>query len=199
MKHFHVSIFINKVKETYVNIDQNDVEPKLENLIKVCQWYTEDERNWLLNYFWDSAILSQVSVVALASIGILVITMTTCIRFKRMFTFKILSGLFGLGALVNSFPLALKFTSDFCTINEGICDPSQSYCVSSCTWGSGSWQTLASSLMWISTAFTTWLIAPSYEPKKPESENDLSSVETDDSGSSQKGQYDYSSDEESNR
>ena len=158
-------------------------QPNMDELLKVCTWYSEEEREWLLGKYWDIAFISQIAVVACALFGIFCIGVTSCYAFKRNITFKILSFLFMISAIVNAYPLILQFTSDFCTLDEGICDPTQSFCVNSCSWGSGSWQTLAASFMWISTSITTWLIPPGKSTrnvlKYNEEDDEESSYQTD--------------------
>ena len=146
-------------------------QPNMDELLKVCRWYSDDEREWLLGKYWDIAFISQMTVVAFAIFGIFCIGLTSCCAFKRKITFKMLSFFFLISAIVNAYPLMLQFTSDFCTLDQGICDPTQSFCVSSCSWGSGSWQTLAASFMWISTATTTLLI-PSAQSMRNEMKYD---------------------------
>ena len=93
-----------------------------------------------------------------------------------------LSVVFGFCAIANSLPLSLQYMSDVCTQDQGICDPSQTFCVSKCTWGSGSWQTVASSCIWISNAITTWLISPSNDENMLDNKGVIiSRSETDDS------------------
>lgn len=146
-------------KETFVNINVDDeARPNLDELTKVCRWYTEEEREWLLGKYWDMTIISQSIIVGIAFLGTFCIGLTSCYAFKGMYKFKLLSMIFVLCAIANAFPLALQLTSDLCTLQRGICDPTEAFCVSSCFWGSGSWQTLAASFMWMSTAITTWLV-----------------------------------------
>lgn len=182
---------IISAKETFVYLGEREesVQPNIEDLTKVCQWYTPQEREWLLGNLWDIAVLSQASVVLIAIVGMLLIGFTTCYAFRHQSQFKAMSLFFCFSAIGNAFPLILQYKSDFCAINEGVCNDAETFCVSSCSWGRGSWQTLAASFLWLTTAFTTWLINPSNYKKKrtrekanrSKGESDESSYDTDDS------------------
>jgi len=187
-------VFLFSAKEMYVKptefeLDGNN-QPKLEELTKVCQWYTREEREWLLsNNLWEVITMTQFSVTFLALIGMLLIGITTCYAFKRLTLIKMFSILFGFCSIANALPLLLQYQSDFCTINEGSCNEPQTQCVSSCSWGVGSWLSLATSFLWISTACMTWLVRPARHDGKNEIYyNDDSSYETDHSGSSSHGE-----------
>ena len=149
-------------KETYVDLQTHDenMEFKMKNLKKVCKWYSEEEREWLLDGFWKYVAITQGAVILMACIGLSCIAIACCFAFKSQLIFKILSVVFSICAIFNCIPLTLKFTSDFCQIENGICDETEFSCLSSCVWGSGSWQTLATSFMWLSSCITTWLISP---------------------------------------
>lgn len=173
-------------KETFVKqIEQNDdIKTNLEDLNKVCLWYTQEERNWLLNNFWNYALVSEATIILIGLICVSVVGATSCYAFQRTKIFKVFSFAFGCCAIVNALPLGLQYTSDFCTKEEGICNPSGNFCVSTCSWGSGSWQTLATSFLWLSTSFTTWLIRPyrkKFDDDGSKLESDDLSFETDDS------------------
>lgn len=112
----------------------------------------------MLDHFWDAALISQIVIIAFALLAMCCIGLTSSYAFKNGIFFKIISMISGICAIANGAPLLLKLTSDICTIEKGICNPSQIFCVSSCFWAGGSLQTLAGSLMWLSTSITTALI-----------------------------------------
>ncbi len=70
---------------------------------------------------------------------------------------------FGVSAMLNMAPMIIFLKSELCTGNDGagICDESQTNCVSTCEMSSGSWQLLATSFMWISAMISAWVISPS--------------------------------------
>jgi hypothetical protein len=145
-----------------VNLETDqDGQIDFEDLTKVCQWYSEDEREWLLNNLWDTAILTQISVVLMAFVCFMLLGVASSYRFNnRLVFFRMLSVTFGFSGIINALPLLLHYSSDVCTIEDGICDSFSFNCVSSCKWAGGSWLTASSSLLFACTAVTTWLVTP---------------------------------------
>mmetsp|Transcript_22591 Transcript_22591/g.28510 ORF Transcript_22591/g.28510 Transcript_22591/m.28510 type:complete len:257 (-) Transcript_22591:88-858(-) len=148
-------------KETYIDLQiGGSAESKIENLTKVCKFYSEEEREWLLDGLWQGIAVSQGAIVMMGVFGLVCVGITSCFLFRRRQIFKTISAVFSLCAFMNCLPLMLQFTSNFCQLEEGTCNETGSSCLSSCRWGSGSWQTLATSFLWLSSSITTWLISP---------------------------------------
>jgi len=159
-------------KETYVTTEDETGLGPFDNMNKVCTSYNAYEREWLVGTFWNAASKTQLAVVIITLIGIIVLLIASCYTFKRTVIFKITSAAFLIGSIMNAIPLLLQFTADVCKIPEGICDESQHFCARSCSWGSGSWQTLASSCISLSTSLIIWTIS------SPKIAEDLKDVET---------------------
>ncbi len=164
----------------------------MKNLTKVCKWYSEGEREWLLDGFWQATAITQGTIIIMACIGISCIGIASCFAFSKPLIFKIISVAFSVCAIINCLPLTLQFTSDFCQLEDGICDDTESYCLSSCVWGSGSYQTLATSFLWLSSSITTWVISSpvqTFHANKDESDEE-SSLDTNVSDSTENVQVD---------
>lgn len=131
---------------------------------------------------WDFSVLSQSIIVVVALFGMIFIGATTCYDFKAAKKCKALSIIFCICSLINGIPLVLKFNSDVCTIDEGICDPTNTFCVTSCSWGAGSWQALAASCLWLASSISLWVLSPAKRIHKHEIQSDDSSLETRNSG-----------------
>eukprot|EP00554_Chaetoceros_debilis_P004947 CAMPEP_0194088436 /NCGR_PEP_ID=MMETSP0149-20130528/29093_1 /TAXON_ID=122233 /ORGANISM="Chaetoceros debilis, Strain MM31A-1" /LENGTH=116 /DNA_ID=CAMNT_0038772081 /DNA_START=314 /DNA_END=661 /DNA_ORIENTATION=+ len=91
-----------------------------------------------------------------------ILLMSTCCSIRTGF-FQMMSIGFGVNAMLNMAPMIVFLKSELCTGNDGagICDESQTNCVSTCEMSSGSWQLIATTFMWISAMISAWVISPS--------------------------------------
>ena len=153
------------VKETFVagDLDENN-SPEM---LKMCQWYTgeergwlldSEERGWLLDRTWDiSFIINCCSILfGFLSMVVILISSTCSLKIK---TFRALALGFGINAILSMSPILILLKSKVCS-DGGVCDDSQTNCVSSCQLSTGSWQVLATSVMWISAMISSCVIGP---------------------------------------
>ncbi len=127
-------------------------------MLKICKWYTDQERHWLLdrNFSASFVINACTTLFGFMSMFVLLISSTCSLKIDA---FRTMSVGFGINAILNMSPLLIVLKSNVCT-DGGICDDSQTNCVSSCELSTGSWQVLATSVMWISAMISSWVISP---------------------------------------
>ena len=128
-------------------------------MLKVCEWYSADERKWLWDSIWHTSLYSHATCSIIGLLGLIFLGITSCRSIKTRLV-RGMSITFGLIAIVNIMPLLIYSKSDLCIEGNVVCDGSQTNCVNSCKMGSGSWQLFALSFMWVSCMVTTWAVEP---------------------------------------
>lgn len=164
-------------KESIVS-DPNSVS-SVREMLKVCQWYTNDDREWLWDKFWNVSFYSYILCTIIGAVVCALLTLGSCCLFQKM-TSRAISYMFGILAILSTLPFVIYWKSDICSKKTGVCDDTQIYCVDTCEMGRGSWQLFACSFMWISAMVTTWSIKPEERSHLPVVEKDTASQSTDD-------------------
>jgi len=146
-------------------------------MLKVCQWYSNQDKDWLWDKWWNVSFYIFVACTILGAVTcILMGISSSCWKLKKM-DCRVLSYIFGILAILNIGPFLIYWKADICSNSTTMCDESQINCVETCEMGSGSWQLFACSFIWISTMVTTW----SMDLKNKNSlEKDNASQSTDD-------------------
>lgn len=152
----NLTLFV--VKESLVDGSNGDGDPEM---LKTCKWMNEKERNWLVDRTWTVSLILQAACILFGFMSMVIILMSSCCSIRKGL-FRIMSIGFGANAMLNMTPMIIFLKSELCTGNDGagICDESQTNCVSTCEMSSGSWQLLATSFMWISAMISAWVISP---------------------------------------
>lgn len=157
-------------------VNNPNSESDAGEMMKICQWYSNQDRGWLWDKFWNVSFYSFIGCTVLGAVTCALLGMSSCHTYKKKQS-KMLSYLFGNLAILNTIPFLIYWKSKVCSKKGGVCDPSLTNCVDTCQMGSGSWQLFACSFIWISAMMTTWSI----EPVKPSTEEkDDASQSTDD-------------------
>ncbi len=146
----------HSVKETFVEgeLDENN-SPEM---LKMCTFYTDQERHWLLDRSFSVSFVINACTMIFGFMSMFVLLMSST-RPLKVDAFRTMSVGFGINAILNMSPLLILLKSNVCT-DRGICDDSQTNCVSGCELSTGSWQVLATSVMWISAMISSWVISP---------------------------------------
>jgi len=136
-----------------------DINGSGNNMLTVCQWYSDEDKKWLWDSIWDVSFYAHLTCTLLGLLSATSLGITSC-RLLRPHFFRFLSMLFGMMAVLSLTPFLIYWKSDMCLQDKPTCNDSQSKCVDSCQIGSGSWQLFAASFMWISSMLVTWSIPP---------------------------------------
>ena len=121
-----------------------------------CRWYTDEEREWLLDIFWTSSLMILTCCLSLGLFGAFVLLLSSSFSLKK-FELKGVSHSFSLAALLNIAPLVVFLKSTICK-DEGVCDEDVFFCASNCKLGTSAFEIGASCLMWTGSAVSTWML-----------------------------------------
>ena len=120
-------------KQTFVaKIEEESNEPLM---VKVCQWYSPQEKEWLWDNIWNISLISQSVCLIVGLLGVGFLGLASCCS-VHMNLFRVMSITFGIIAVINMTPLMIYWKSDLCT-TESVCNEYETSCVTSCKMGDG--------------------------------------------------------------
>jgi hypothetical protein len=146
-------------------------ESNTSEMLKVCQWYSAGEKEWLWDSIWNTSFYTHSICNVFGILAAILLGISSCYHVQPQF-FKMLAMSFGIMAILNVIPFLIYWKSEMCSVDQPICNENQSNCVDSCQIGSGSWQLFATSFMWLSSMISTWGMLPI---TKTESSKDVES------------------------
>lgn len=150
-------------KQSFVRNSDANSDNNVDEMLKVCQWYSNNDREWLWDKFWNMSFYSFILCTITGAVACALLSIGSCYVLEKK-TSRVLSYIFGILAILSIAPFLIYWKSDICSKDTGVCDQSQSNCVDTCHMGNGSWQLFASSFIWISAMVTTWSLHPEEEP-----------------------------------
>jgi len=178
-------------------------ESNTSEMLKVCQWYSAGEKEWLWDSIWNISFYTHSTCNAFGILAAILLGITSCCSVQPHF-FRRLSMSFGIMAILNIIPFLIYWKSGLCS-EKTICNENQSNCVDSCQIGGGSYQLFATSFMWLSAMISTWGMLPitktenSEDVESQSNENDWNPSKTltfsseDTSDGEESGSYDSAS------
>jgi hypothetical protein len=127
-----------------------------EDIERECRWYTDEEREWLLDMSWTSSLMVLTGCLSLGFFGVFVLLLSSFCSLKK-FELKAVSNSFTLAALLNIAPLVVFLKSGICATG-GVCDEDVFFCVSECEFGTSAFEIIASCFMWTGSAISTLML-----------------------------------------
>jgi len=134
-------------------------ESNTSEMLKVCQWYSAGEKEWLWDSIWNISFYTHSICNVFGILAAILLGITSCCCVQPQ-CFKKLAMSFGIMAILNVIPFLIYWKSEMCSVDQPICNENQSNCVNSCQIGGGSWQLFATSFMWLASMISTWGMLP---------------------------------------